>query len=155
MTNIADTTRDIFQVSNNYIGSILQQGQVVYDWMYNSDIREMSHLILKSLSGITGGVVTTTSGPSITLEPLLVPGNDLTITAGSAYVNGRFIEIDADFQYSDEDFNFITRGEISSVVEIVPGTTYRITDTEKLWTTNHALPGSRIIFTSGALIGDL
>lgn len=154
MTNIADTTRDIFQVSNNYIGSILQQGQVVYDWMYNSDIREMSHLILKSLSGITGGVVTTTSGPSITLEALVSPGNDITITAGSAFVNGRYIELDADFQYSDEEVNYIAQGEISTVVEIVAGTTYRITDSEKLWTTNHALPESRIIFTSGVLDGN-
>ena len=154
MTNIADTTRDIFQVSNNYIGSVLQQGQVVYDWMYNSDIREMSHLILNSLSGITGGVIATTDGLSIAVEPLIVPGNDVTITSGSAFVNGRFIEFDADFQYSDEEVNYIAQGEVSTVVEIVAGTTYRISDSEKLWTTNHALPGCRITFTSGVLDGD-
>lgn len=155
MTNIADTTRDIFQVSNNYIGSVLQQGQTIYDWMYNSDVRELSHLVMNSLSKLSNSAVVV-NGEEIAfyITQLGTPANDVILNAGSAIVNGRVVTAPSDFNYSDEEVNNIAIGSVTSIVEVVAGSTYRLYDAEKLWTTNHNLVGCRIVFTSGALDGD-
>ena len=153
MANTPDVTRTLYNVSKNYLSSTYQQGQTLYDWMYNSDMRELVFREFYQISKICSGKIITDTHTGFNIEVAGIPGNDFVIKSGSACVNGRIVTNAADINYSDELYNYLVTGSITTITELVPATTYRLYDEEKKFSANYNLPGCRFIITSGALSG--
>ena len=158
MSSTPDVTRTIFDASKRYLGGKLQgnaPNTLLHDWDLNENIDEQVWFLLKSLSAVCGNSFRLWSEAGKSLQPTQsdVAGANIKFTAGNALVGGRPVIVDAAFNYNDESVNFITRGRLATITEIVAGSAYKFTDSEKVWSSDYSLVGCRLKMLEGALSG--
>lgn len=155
MTNAALTTADKFVASKRYLGGIIQgaTGLILRDWVLNSTVEEVAWFLMESLHQLGGdGRIATPDGKG--LQPSATSGLNLRFSAGAAFVGGRLVLLDSAVDY-DSDANFIAKGVVSTIDEIVAGSTYSLVDEDKLWSSAYQLPGCRVKMVDGDAAGSV
>lgn len=151
MANEPDVSRDIFDPNKRYFGGAEFQDTTLYDWSINLNTDELRWWALQGLyASIGSGRAITPLGNSFQAQELGTPDDNFDITGGWAIVKGRLVLHEAaDFLYYEESLdadNYMLKGAVTTITEIVPLTTYRITDEEQFLRTGHQLVGCYIYF---------
>lgn len=166
MTGTPDVSRAaIFDAAKRYLGGTYQQNTSVFDWDTTETDTEFQWFISQIADTFAGGnriVIDGGAVPFAFTQKGAGTDNNFTIAGGRAFVNGRYIQVDdATFDYEEilsTARNYVVKGIVSGIAEVVASTTYDISDAEK----NFAVPADygfsdtiRILMTSGADSGNI